>query len=284
MAGSAQRSRPVFRSFGLLMCMSIALAGCGGGGSDEAKSDLQQGSSPPPSSSPAPSPAPSDPTPTPSAPSPTPTNPAPSPSPSPSPTPDPNPDPTPAPTIPSAPAPINAPPTISGVATTSVSANSLYTFTPAASDADGDTLTFQIENKPIWATFNTLTGRLSGTPTEEATHSNIVIRVTDGKATATLPAFSITVTGAEASNAATLSWTPPTANEDGSTLVNLAGYTIVYGASSTTLHESIRIENPGLSRYVIDDLPAGTYYFGIKAFNADGVESAVSNVVSKVIR
>ena len=81
-----------------------------------------------------------------------------------------------------------------------------------------------------------------------------------------------------------LSWTPPAENEDGSSLVNLAGYTIVYGPSSTTLHQSIRLENPGLSRYVIDDLPAGTYYFGIKAFNAQGVESAVSNVVSKVIR
>ena len=170
------------------------------------------------------------------------------------------------------------------MATTSVTANSLYTFTPAANDADGDTLTFQIENKPTWATFNTLTGRLSGTPSAEATHSNIVIRVTDGKATATLPTFSITVTSAEASNAATLSWTPPIENEDGSSLVNLAGYTIVYGPSSTTLHQSIRLENPGLSRYVIDDLPAGTYYFGIKAFNAEGVESSVSNVVSKVIR
>jgi hypothetical protein len=269
MAGTAQRSRTVFRSFGLLMCMSVALAGCGGG-SDDATAGTQQGTSPSPAPTPAPSPAP--------------TNPAPAPAPTPAPSPTPTPAPTNPPAPSPAPAPINAPPTISGAATSSVSANSLYTFTPAANDANGDTLAFQIDNKPTWATFNTVTGRLSGTPTAAATHSNIVIRVTDGQATATLPAFSITVTAAEASSAATLSWTPPTENQDGTTLVDLAGYTIVYGPSSTTLHQAIRIENPGLSRYVIDDLPAGTYYFGVKAFNTDGVESAVSNVVSKVIQ
>lgn len=275
MSGTARRSRSVVRRLSVLMCVSIALAGCGGSGDDETTAGTEQGASPTPA--PAPSPAPS---PTPTDPSPAPTDPSPTPSPAPSP------EPTPSPTNPPspAPAPINAPPTISGVAASSVSVDSLYTFTPAANDANGDTLAFQIDNKPSWATFNTVTGRLSGTPTAEGTHSNIVIRVTDGQATATLPAFSITVTAADASSGATLSWTPPTENEDGSALVDLAGYTIVYGPSSTMLHESIRVENPGLSRYVIDDLPAGTYYFGIKAFNADGVESAVSNVVSKVIR
>ncbi len=37
-------------------------------------------------------------------------------------------------------------------------------FTPSANDADGDTLTFTISNRPSWATFNGTTGRLSGTP------------------------------------------------------------------------------------------------------------------------
>ena len=146
-------------------------------------------------------------------------------------------------------------------------------------------MAFQIENKPVWATFNTVTGRLSGTPTtdDEGTHPDIVIRVSDGTATASLPAFSITVTAPASSNAATLSWTAPTQNQDGSVLVDLAGYMIVYGPSSTMLHHTIRVENPGIDRYVVDDLPAGTYYFGIKAFNAEGIESALSNVVSKVI-
>jgi hypothetical protein len=77
---------------------------------------------------------------------------------------------------------------------------------------------------------------------------------------------------------------PPTENEDGTALVNLAGYTIVYGPSSTMMHQSIRVENAGLNRYVLDGLPAGTYYFGVKAFTTTGVQSKVSNLVSKVVR
>jgi hypothetical protein len=68
-----------------------------------------------------------------------------------------------------------------------------YGFTPTASDPEGKPLTFSIANKPAWGTFSTATGRLSGTPTSAGTHSNIAIAVSDGTATATLAAFSITV-------------------------------------------------------------------------------------------
>ena len=76
-----------------------------------------------------------------------------------------------------------------------MNAGSAYTFRPTASDADGDTLTFAIANRPAWATFNTATGQLSGTPTSASagTYSNIVISVSDGKASAALAAFAITV-------------------------------------------------------------------------------------------
>src|SRR5688500_17785692 len=55
----------------------------------------------------------------------------------------------------------NKAPTISGAAIASVTANTPYSFSPAANDADGDPLTFQIQNKPAWATFSTVTGQLS---------------------------------------------------------------------------------------------------------------------------
>jgi hypothetical protein len=90
----------------------------------------------------------------------------------------------------------NATPVISGTAATSVNEDSPYSFTPAATDADtGTTFTFSISNKPVWATFNTATGALSGTPGNEhvGTTSGIVISVSDGTATASLPAFAITV-------------------------------------------------------------------------------------------
>jgi len=48
--------------------------------------------------------------------------------------------------------------------------------------------------KPSWATFDTTTGLLSGLAVK-GTYSGIVITVSDGCATASLPAFSIKVTG-----------------------------------------------------------------------------------------
>jgi hypothetical protein len=183
--------------------------------------------------------------------------------------------------------PSNTAPKISGTPSTSVTAGNAYSFTPTASDANGDALTFSISNKPSWASFSTSTGRLSGTPStsQVGTYSSIVISVSDGKAKVSLPAFSIAVTQAQTqTRSATLSWTPPTANTDGSTLTNLAGYRIVYGTSSTVLSQTINVSNPGVTNYVVDGLAPGTYYFALKAYTSQGVESSVSNVVSKVIK
>ena len=81
----------------------------------------------------------------------------------------------------------------------------------------------------------------------------------------------------------TLNWTPPTDNIDGSAAANLAGYTVVYGPSSTMLHESVRIDNPSVNSYVLDTLPSGTYYVAVKTVTTEGVESDVSNVLKVVI-
>ncbi|MFL6550861.1 MAG: hypothetical protein ACJ8OJ_19380 [Povalibacter sp.] len=86
-----------------------------------------------------------------------------------------------------------------------------------------------------------------------------------------------------AKNGNTLNWTAPTQNADGTSASSLAGFTIVYGPSKTMLHESIRVENPSISSYVMERLPAGTYYIGVKAFTLEGSESDVSNVVKMVV-
>ncbi|MEJ2522452.1 MAG: putative Ig domain-containing protein [Gammaproteobacteria bacterium] len=91
-------------------------------------------------------------------------------------------------------APSNTAPTISGNPTTTVQVGTSYSFTPTARDADGDTLTFSIENQPDWANFSSTTGRLSGTPTSTGTFSGIRISVSDGTASASLPSFTISVT------------------------------------------------------------------------------------------
>ncbi|MDH3977809.1 MAG: putative Ig domain-containing protein, partial [Gammaproteobacteria bacterium] len=91
--------------------------------------------------------------------------------------------------------PLNSAPTITGNPAQSVSVDNEYSFTPSASDADGDTLTFSIQGKPAWASFSSSTGHLSGTPdaNDEGTFSNIRISVTDGEDSASLSAFTITV-------------------------------------------------------------------------------------------
>jgi hypothetical protein len=90
----------------------------------------------------------------------------------------------------------NQPPSIRGTPATDVTMDNTYSFTPSASDPDGDSLSFSISNQPDWATFNTTTGTLSGTPgvTSVGAYTDIVISVTDGNQSASLPAFNISVT------------------------------------------------------------------------------------------
>ncbi len=113
---------------------------------------------------------------------------------------------------------VNDAPTISGAPSTSVAQGSAYSFTPTASDVDtGDSLTFGITNKPTWASFNTATGALTGTPTNDdvGTVSNIVISVSDGTASDSLAAFNVTVSNVN--DAPTISGTPSTSVAQDST-------------------------------------------------------------------
>ena len=178
----------------------------------------------------------------------------------------------------------NAPPTIQGQPSANVMAGQAYTFQPSASDPNGDTLTFSVTNMPAWATFDASTGRLTGTPSaaDIATYSGIRISVSDGQASASLNSFSITVADVVVGSA-TLSWTPPTENSDGSALTNLSGYRVHYGRSPTQLSQTIEITNSSLSTYVIDNLSAGTWYFAVVSVNSGGTTSVLSNVAAKTI-
>ncbi|HEY5807628.1 MAG TPA: putative Ig domain-containing protein [Povalibacter sp.] len=179
----------------------------------------------------------------------------------------------------------NTAPTISGTPTTSLNSGSAYSFTPKGSDANGDTLTYSITNKPSWAIFKTSTGKLLGTPKNAnvGTYSNIVIKVSDGKASASLPAFSIAVKPVS-NGSVTLQWTAPSENTDGTALTNLAGYRIVYGTSQTALNQTVQVANPSVSTYVLDGLSPATYYFAVRAYNSVGTESANSAVASKAVQ
>jgi hypothetical protein len=185
---------------------------------------------------------------------------------------------------------------ISGTPTTSVAENRYYGFQSWATDTDHLGVTYSIANKPSWATFDTRYGHLYGVPTAAnvGTYSNIVITASDGVSKASLPAFSITVTGTGSSSgsggtttttgSATVNWHPPTQNTNGSAITNLAGYTIVYGTNQSNLTSSVKLANPGLTSYVVENLAAGTYYFGVTAYNSAGGSSAVSSIASKTIK
>jgi len=178
----------------------------------------------------------------------------------------------------------NSAPRITGTPLTTVLQGAAYAFTPSATDADGNALTFSVANLPGWATFNPSTGRVSGTPTATnvGAYNNITISVSDGTATTSLAAFSIQVV-ALATGSVTLYWTPPTQNTDGSPLNNLAGYKVYWGTQQGNYANSVTISNPGIATYVVDQLTPAQWFFVVTAYSSAGVESSFSNVASKQV-
>ena len=127
---------------------------------------------------------------------------------------------------------VNDGPAISGTPITSVNQDAAYTFTPAASDLDGDTLVFSILNKPIWASFNTATGALAGTPVnaDVGVTNGIVISVSDGTTSVSLSGFNLTVVNVN--DAPTISGTPATSvNEDSAYSFTPTGADVDAGAT-----------------------------------------------------
>jgi hypothetical protein len=179
----------------------------------------------------------------------------------------------------------SSPPTISGSPQTAVNVGAAYAFTPTTTDPSHKTLTFSVKNAPSWTAFNTATGEISGTPsaTYTGTYSNITISVTDGTTSASLSPFSIAVN--QISNGtATVNWTPPTDNSNGTALTNLSGYQIHYGTASNNLAQTVQVTNAGLTSYTLSNLTAGTWYFAVTSYTSAGTQSSMSNVASKTIQ
>lgn len=179
-------------------------------------------------------------------------------------------------------APVAAPTLdVTGTPASKVSVGAPYSFKPAAADSAGANLVYSIVNKPTWATFNAGTGALTGTPgtANVGVTSQIVIQVTDGTLTASLPAFSVTVASAPADSVA-LSWTEPTLNADGTPATNLSGYHIYYGTSAASLNNVVTVANASDTKEVVSNLASGTWYFAVASYNTANVDSALTAVVS----
>jgi hypothetical protein len=102
-------------------------------------------------------------------------------------------------------------------------------------------------------------------------------------ATSSGPATSAALPTASTGNA-TLSWSAPSENTNGSALTDLGGFKIYYGTEPTQLTNTVALTNPGLLTYVVTELPIGTtYYFAVIAVTTTGVESAPSQTVSSTI-
>jgi hypothetical protein len=179
----------------------------------------------------------------------------------------------------------NSLPIISGAPATSATVGEPYSFIPNASDPDGQRLTFSIVNRPSWAQFDTATGRLTGTPgtANVGSTNNIVISASDGQDSVSLPGFSLAVVNPVPQGSATLSWSPPTSNVDGTPVTNLAGYRVKYGQQASNLSETLSVPSPGITSVVIENLSAGTWYFAVSAYTTANIESDLSNLAQKTL-
>jgi hypothetical protein len=177
--------------------------------------------------------------------------------------------------------------TISGTPTTTDVVGTPYDFTPVAGNTGGATTTFSVSNLPTWASFNSATGELTGTPTAAGSYAGITIRVSNGQTSASLAPFTVLVTApvnvTPNTASVTLSWLAPTQNTDGSALTNLSGYRIYYGTDPNALTQTITLNGSSLLTYVVGNLSGGTWYFAIRALNSSGVESAESGVATTTI-
>jgi len=178
----------------------------------------------------------------------------------------------------------NNPPSINGTPPAAVQVNNTYSFRPNAVDPDGDNLSYSVDNLPSWASFNTMSGRINGTPrdTDVGQYSGILITVSDGTDSASLGPFSITV-NAISLGSVTLNWAAPTQNTDGTPLTDLAGYKIYWGQNGN-FSNSVAIDNPGITTYMVENLAPGSWQFVSTAYNRQGVESDFSNIATRQVQ
>jgi len=110
------------------------------------------------------------------------------------------------------------------------------------------------------------------------------IAVTDGYSKTWLPAYTLQVADPPtARGSARLSWSAPTRNTDGSRLTDLRGYVIEYGTRRDQLNERLDVRGEAVTSAVVEDLGPATWYFGVRAVSTAGIESRLSEVVSKTI-
>ncbi|MEW8418608.1 MAG: hypothetical protein AB2690_15300 [Candidatus Thiodiazotropha endolucinida] len=77
-----------------------------------------------------------------------------------------------------------------------------------------------------------------------------------------------------------LDWTPPTSREDDSylDLSEIKGYRVYYGKSESDMQLLADTGSSDYSDNIIQVPEAGEYYFGVKVYDMDDLESVMSNL------
>jgi hypothetical protein len=160
-----------------------------------------------------------------------------------------------------------------------------FSYRPVVSDSDGDRLRFSAENLPSWARVDAATGEVTGSPTaaDAGIYEDIVIAVADASQVTRSAPFSVTVNGDVATGTATLRWEAPPSRLDGAPLDDLAGYRILFGRDSDNLDRSVLIDDPNVTTFEFQELPAGIWYFAVVAVNAGGLEGPPTTITMKSI-
>lgn len=74
----------------------------------------------------------------------------------------------------------------------------------------------------------------------------------------------------------TVSWMAPVKNEDGSPLVNLAGFRLRHGPRYGTYPSEVTVANAGATSHRVTGLAPGLHYFVVSALDQTGTEGTRS--------
>ena len=180
----------------------------------------------------------------------------------------------------------NAPPTIVIAAVEDAQVGATFDYQPVAQDPESDTLRFTAVNLPTWASLDSTSGRISGTPgsNDAGLYESISITVADATHKVVTAPFSITVNPAlEGTGVASLQWETPPSKVSGEPLDDLAGYRILYGRSSSDLDHSVLITDPANTSFQVSSLTPGVWYFAVAAVNSSGLEGPPTTLATKSI-
>ena len=178
---------------------------------------------------------------------------------------------------------VGAPLALEGPARDEALAGQPYRYAPALSASAGASIEWRVENAPDWLTFDSGTGVLRGQPQREdvGSYPGIVIVARTGSEERRLE---VTIDVVDvATGYALLRWDVPQQRSDGSPAGALEGYRIYYGRSAQQLDQWIKVRGGTVTEVQVSNLTRGTWYFAASVVDADGHESPLSAIGSKVV-